>query len=89
VILASRPLRFNDRALWYVIGKCAVPASKTHAVAKMIRTPAVRCEVRRRAAAQDAMRFVAREPDRPTIVGGVRFGLQTIVGFARALVAGP
>ncbi|HEY5209071.1 MAG TPA: ABC transporter ATP-binding protein [Stellaceae bacterium] len=63
---------------------------RTGALAELLMLPSVRREeARHRAAAEEVLAFVELERHRDTIVGGLPFGVQKIVGFARALAAEP
>jgi branched-chain amino acid transport system ATP-binding protein len=63
---------------------------RTGPLAEMLMLPTVRREeARHRAAAEEVLAFVELERHRDTVVGSLPFGLQKIVGFARALSAEP
>jgi len=63
---------------------------RTGPVAEMLMLPSVRREEERHREAVDrVIRFVELERYRDAPVGGLSFGLQKIVGFARALAAEP
>jgi branched-chain amino acid transport system ATP-binding protein len=63
---------------------------RTDPISELLSLPAVRREeARHRAAADGVIAFVELQGYRDTIVGGMPFGLQKIVGFARALAAEP
>jgi branched-chain amino acid transport system ATP-binding protein len=63
---------------------------RTGALASMLFLPRVRREeVRQRAAAEAIIEFVELERHRHARVGGLPFGLQKLVGFARALALEP
>jgi branched-chain amino acid transport system ATP-binding protein len=63
---------------------------RTGPIAEMLMMPAVRREeARHRAAAEDVLALVELTQHRDALVGNLPFGLQKIVGFARALAAEP
>jgi branched-chain amino acid transport system ATP-binding protein len=63
---------------------------RTHALAEMLRLPAVRREeAKQRQAVERIIEFVELERYRHAAVGALPFGLQKIVGFARALALEP
>ncbi|MGH6707877.1 MAG: ABC transporter ATP-binding protein [Bradyrhizobium sp.] len=63
---------------------------RTGALAELMRLPSVRREEERHRAAVDLIiKFVELERYRDTVVGDLSFGLQKIIGFARALAAQP
>ena len=63
---------------------------QTHPIAEMLFLPSVRREeVRQREAVERIIDFVELEHYRHTRVGGLPFGVQKIVGFARALALDP
>jgi branched-chain amino acid transport system ATP-binding protein len=63
---------------------------RTNPIAEMLFLPGVRREeVRQRAVAEKIIDFVELERYRHTPVGGLPFGTQKIVGFARALALEP
>lgn len=63
---------------------------QTHPIAEMLFLPSVRREeVRQREAVERIIDLVELEPYRHTSVGGLPFGVQKIVGFARALALDP
>ena len=63
---------------------------KTNPLAEMLFLPAVRREeIRQRAAVEKIIEFVELERYRRTPVGTLPFGIQKIVGFARALALEP
>ena len=63
---------------------------RTNPVAEMLFTPAVRREeVRQREAVEKIIEFVELERYRRAAVGALPFGIQKIVGFARALALEP
>ncbi|MGP0094368.1 MAG: ABC transporter ATP-binding protein [Xanthobacteraceae bacterium] len=62
----------------------------THPLAEMLFLPGVRREeVRHREAVEQIIEFVELEPYRHAPVAGLPFGIQKIVGFARALALEP
>jgi branched-chain amino acid transport system ATP-binding protein len=63
---------------------------RTNPIAEMLFLPSVRREeVRQREAVEKVIDFVEIERYRHAPVGGLPFGIQKIVGFARALALGP
>jgi branched-chain amino acid transport system ATP-binding protein len=63
---------------------------RTGPLAELLLLPSVRREeARHRAAAEEVLAFVELERYRDRIVGALPFGLQKIIGFARALAAQP
>jgi branched-chain amino acid transport system ATP-binding protein len=63
---------------------------RTHPLAEMLFLPSVRREeMRHRAAVERIIEFVEIERYRHAPVGGLAFGIQKIVGFARALALEP
>jgi branched-chain amino acid transport system ATP-binding protein len=63
---------------------------ETNALAEMVFLPSVRREeIRHREAVERIIEFVELERYRHAIVGGLPFGIQKIVGFARALALEP
>jgi branched-chain amino acid transport system ATP-binding protein len=63
---------------------------RTHPIAEMFFLPSVRREeIRQREAVERIVDFVELERYRHTPVGGLPFGVQKIVGFARALALDP
>jgi branched-chain amino acid transport system ATP-binding protein len=66
------------------------PRIRTNPLTEMIRTPGVRREEEKhRAAVDKVIAFVELERHRDAVVSGLPFGVQKIVGFARALAAEP
>ncbi len=63
---------------------------RTNPFAEMFFLPNVRREeVRQRQSAEEILDFIELESYRHTIVGGLPFGIQKIIGFARALALEP
>jgi branched-chain amino acid transport system ATP-binding protein len=66
------------------------PRIKGNAIAEMLFLPSVRREeIRQREAVEKIIEFVELERYRHTAVGGLPFGTQKIIGFARALANEP
>jgi len=66
------------------------PRIKGNPIAEMLFLPSVRAEeVRQREAVEKIIEFVELERYRHTAVGGLPFGTQKIIGFARALANEP